>query len=131
MNKPYLGPCDTWCTTDVNLGWGCGDNKDNLCVNPCKNADFPYYSLKSRVCYSTKELADVGAGACDTWCTTDIKYGTGCGDAIVKLCDNPCRNPDFSYPNVNTDLCYKTKVLADKGGYSDCDSWCTNDLSIG
>jgi len=96
-----------------------------LCINPCTNPDFPHYSKKSKVCYNTKALAEVGTGACNTWCTTNVKYGTGCGDTSVKLCDNPCKNPDFLYSKNN--LCYSTKLIADGGG-NECKSWCTNDV---
>jgi hypothetical protein len=46
--------CDTWCTMDVNNGSGCGDNQLKLCVNPCKNSDYPWYSEVSKLCYATK-----------------------------------------------------------------------------
>jgi len=43
-----------------------------LCNNPCKNPEFPFISAKNNICYSTFELAEVGSGACNTWCTTDV-----------------------------------------------------------
>ncbi len=36
------GPCGSWCTTDVDVGSGCGDdyNKENLCASTQGGADF-------------------------------------------------------------------------------------------
>ena len=36
------GPCGSWCTTDVDIGSGCGDdyNKENLCASTQGGADF-------------------------------------------------------------------------------------------
>ena len=36
------GPCSSWCTTDVDVGSGCGDdyNKENLCASTQGGADF-------------------------------------------------------------------------------------------
>jgi hypothetical protein len=60
-------------------------------------------------------LADAGTGPCDSWCTNDVKYGKGCGDANGYLCNNVrCPNPDFRYvsatslPTDGSYLCYKT-----------------------
>jgi hypothetical protein len=81
-----------------------------LCNNPCDNPEFPYISSKNHLCYSTFELANAGTGPCDSWCTNDVKFvdaSWGCADASVKLCNNPCKNPEYLYTNANG-LCYPT-----------------------
>jgi len=54
-----------------------------------------------------------------------MKLLTECGDASLKLC-NPCDNPDFLYLSAKSNLCYKTKELANAGEGA-CGTWCTND----
>ena len=35
------GPCDNWCTFDVQVGSGCGDNSDRICPGSCNLGSVP------------------------------------------------------------------------------------------
>ena len=76
------GPCASWCTKDKKLGSGCGDPASKLCCPP----SFPYTSHGGKICYTTKAEATKGSGPCESWCTNDASYGSGCGDPVLKLC---------------------------------------------
>jgi hypothetical protein len=43
-----------------------------LCTNPCKNPDFVYYNEKTKLCYSTYVLSNLGETKdCETFCGVD------------------------------------------------------------
>jgi len=51
-------------------------------------AGFPFPSAHiPKLCYKTKAQASAGEGPCGSWCTQDIKVGSGCGDNSDHLCD--------------------------------------------
>ena len=50
-------------------------------------ADFPFPSRGlSQICYKTQAEAAAGEGPCGSWCTKDVKVGTGCGENTGHLC---------------------------------------------
>mmetsp|Transcript_33142 Transcript_33142/g.53808 ORF Transcript_33142/g.53808 Transcript_33142/m.53808 type:complete len:841 (+) Transcript_33142:42-2564(+) len=81
------GPCESWCTNDVNFGDGCGDNALKLCSNTCPK-DYPYPAFNGKICYNKEEYAQRRTGPCESWCTTDKNFGSGCGDSALKLCSS-------------------------------------------
>merc|ERR1712146_411805 len=105
--KAGSGPCGTWCTLDVKVGGGCGNNKMRLCKfkggkkpakkvvkkklsNPCakNNGAFKFVARmhKSKICYNKAAYAKSGSGPCGSWCTLDVKVGSGCGNNKLRLC---------------------------------------------
>jgi hypothetical protein len=113
-----------------------------LCTNPCKNPDFEYYSPTKNLCYANKADGDAkDVGDCSLFCGYDVSLLSKCGyGGAHKLCNNPCKNPEFLYTNANK-LCYRTKALADqgngkeKGGSSsipkdDCKNYCGYDKKL-
>merc|ERR1712196_502243 len=99
--KSGSGPCGSWCTLDVKVGSGCGNNKMRLCPkvkknkkkalpNPCakNNGAFKFVARmhKSKICYNKAAYAKSGSGPCGSWCTLDVKVGSGCGDNKKRLC---------------------------------------------
>ena len=60
----------------------------------------------------------------------DVKNGDdlGCGEITIKLCSNPCKNPDFLYHNEDNDLCYAS-MASKLAASQDCKELCGNDVS--
>jgi hypothetical protein len=53
---------------------------------------------------------------------------TECPNVTTKLCDNPCKEPNFLFTNENG-LCYSSKALADEGK-KECGTFCGYDKSL-
>merc|ERR1712146_646485 len=58
--------------------------------NPCakNNGAFKFVARmhKSKICYNKAAYAKSGSGPCGSWCTLDVKVGSGCGNNKTRLC---------------------------------------------
>ena len=67
-------------------------------------AGFPFPSAHiPKLCYKTKAQASAGEGPCGSWCTQDIKVGSGCGDNSDHLCD--ASTAPVCHRNLNISAC--------------------------
>merc|ERR1712110_164799 len=85
----------------VKGGGGCGSNKLRLCPaakaakksNPCAKVQGGFVHVarmhKSKICYNKAAYAKGGSGPCGSWCTLDIKVGSGCGSNAGRMCKLP------------------------------------------
>lgn len=48
--------------------------------------DFPYVAYDGKICYTDKKYADKKSGPCQSWCTNDPNFGSGCGNPSLKMC---------------------------------------------
>jgi hypothetical protein len=48
--------------------------------------DYPYVAYDGKICYTDKKYAEKKSGPCESWCTNDPTFGSGCGDPSLKLC---------------------------------------------
>ena len=48
--------------------------------------NYPYQSYGGKICYTKAEYAKKGSGPCESWCTNDKNFGSGCGNPALKLC---------------------------------------------
>ena len=48
--------------------------------------DYPYVAYDGKICYTDKKYAEKKTGPCESWCTNDPTFGSGCGDPSLKLC---------------------------------------------
>ena len=66
---------------------GCQDHGQGHCP-----ADFPFPSAsqepteRQNLCYKTQPEAAKGQGPCGSWCTRDVRVGSGCGANTGRLC---------------------------------------------
>jgi len=59
-----------------------------MCNNPCKKLYFRHVSATNNyLCFDTFAKSTAGTGSCDSWCTTDVAHGSGCGNNRFKKCD--------------------------------------------
>jgi hypothetical protein len=143
QNSPSLEPvvvtggCEEWCTNDVTVGDGCGDNSEMMCAAPevvlvedarCP-VDFPF-TADGVMCYSTAEYASAGVGPCESWCTHDATEGVGCGDAGLKMCTSPLCPADFPYITTDGTKCYNVMADAVAGHNFSCEGWCITDEAV-
>jgi hypothetical protein len=103
------GPCGSWCTKDVNVGSGCGDNHQHMCRSSCP-AEFPFPThapapLAGFICYKTQAEATAAEGPCGSWCTQDVNVGGGCGDNHRRLCGPPPGAKSSCHPTANITAC--------------------------
>ena len=67
-------------------------------------AAFPFPSrVLSQICYKTQAEATAGEGPCGSWCTQDVKVGSGCGANTGRLC-RPDNGP-LCKPTANVSAC--------------------------
>jgi hypothetical protein len=123
--------------------------------------DFPYSAFDGRICYTDKKYAEQKTGPCESWCTNDKTFGSGCGDPALKLCSlskrpqisvvktpppqpNTIVNPPLPQSLNTVSNCPKDFPYTAFDGricYTDkkyaeqktgpCESWCTNDKTFG
>jgi hypothetical protein len=48
--------------------------------------NYPYQAYGGKICYTKAEYAEKGSGPCESWCTNDKNFGSGCGNPALKLC---------------------------------------------
>ena len=106
------GACGSWCTNDVKVGSGCGDNRQRICPPPPSTcpADFPFPThgpppFAGVVCYKTKAEGDAAEGPCGSWCTQNVNVGSGCGDNHARLCDAAPGAKSSCHPAANISAC--------------------------
>lgn len=76
--------------------------------------DFPYVAYNGKICYTDKRYADRGSGPCESWCTNDPKFGSGCGDPSLKMCSN---KPITTQPLVDFNYDVNSVPVYEIGNY--------------
>ena len=85
--------------------YGTGSGNTGVCPN-----NFPYKAFGGKICYTKKEYADNKSGPCESWCTNDENFGSGCGNPAFKLCsDMSVSNEERNCFNLN--YMNKRKIL--------------------
>jgi len=64
-------------------------------------SDYPYDAHDGKICYNDKKYADQQSGPCDSWCTNDTTFGSGCGDPNLKLCSTNASPDQTSSVNAS------------------------------
>ena len=74
------GKCEPYCAGGARAKTGRSGG-----IGGCTR-QFPYPAYGGKICYNKKAYANARSGPCDSWCTNDRTFGSGCGDPAKKLC---------------------------------------------
>lgn len=62
--------------------------------------DYPYVAYDGKICYTDKKYAEKKTGPCESWCTNDPTFGSGCGDPSLKLCKSKVFGKPVGPPKI-------------------------------
>merc|ERR1712167_309981 len=81
----------------------------------CTDPKFPFAaqkgSIRGKLCYSKLAYIKAGSGPCGSWCTMDIKQGSGCGNNAKRMCHGKKAKATTHWRYIGVNRRYK-------GGYA-------------